>query len=174
MPENETRFLVQHELCKCKCRLNENECNSKQKWNHDDCRCECRELDHWISCKKGFKWNPSTYDCECDKARKISEYLDTKNCSCKKHLFGELVLACEDEMLNTIETTIVEKKVICEKNNCLIHTISLINICLFSLVCISISCHYYLRNKDVLSYQYKTNSVKEIDIKIVRITFSIT
>ena len=96
---------------------------------------------------------------------KFPEYLDTKNCSCKKHLFGKLVLACEDEMLNTIETTIVEKKAIYEKNNCLIHTISLINICLFSLVCISISCHYYLRNKDVLSYQWKMNSVKEINIK---------
>ena len=28
---NETRFLVQHESCKCKCKLNEIVCNSKQK-----------------------------------------------------------------------------------------------------------------------------------------------
>ena len=28
---NETRFLVQHELCEFKCRLNENTCNSKRK-----------------------------------------------------------------------------------------------------------------------------------------------
>ena len=28
---NETRFLIQHELCKCKCGLNESVCNSKQK-----------------------------------------------------------------------------------------------------------------------------------------------
>ena len=33
---NETKVLVQHELCKCKCRLNEIVCNSKQNWNHDD------------------------------------------------------------------------------------------------------------------------------------------
>ena len=26
---NETRFLVQHKLCKCKCGLNESVCNSK-------------------------------------------------------------------------------------------------------------------------------------------------
>ena len=32
---NETRFLVQHQLCECECRLNESVCNSKHKWNHD-------------------------------------------------------------------------------------------------------------------------------------------
>ena len=41
---NKTRPLVQHELCQCKCRLNEGVCNSKQKWNHDEYWCECQEL----------------------------------------------------------------------------------------------------------------------------------
>ena len=26
-------------------------------------------------------WNPSTCDCECNKASKITKYLDIKNCS---------------------------------------------------------------------------------------------
>ena len=30
-------FLVKHESCECKYRLNENLCDSKQKWNHDKC-----------------------------------------------------------------------------------------------------------------------------------------
>ena len=42
---NETRFLVQHESCNCKCELNESVCNSKQKWNHNKRWCECKELD---------------------------------------------------------------------------------------------------------------------------------
>ena len=41
---DETRFLVQNDSCKFKCRLNENACNSKQNWNHDEYRC-------WSSCK---------------------------------------------------------------------------------------------------------------------------
>ena len=45
-------------------------------------------------------WNPSKYDCECDKTFKIVEYLDIKNCSCKKRLFGKVVLAGKDEILN--------------------------------------------------------------------------
>ena len=28
---NETRFLARHDLCECKCKLNGNVCNSKQK-----------------------------------------------------------------------------------------------------------------------------------------------
>ena len=40
---NERRFLFQHELRECKCGLNESVCNSKQKWNHDECCCKCKE-----------------------------------------------------------------------------------------------------------------------------------
>ena len=42
---NETGFLVQHESCEWRCRLNESVYNSKQKWDHDECRCECKKLD---------------------------------------------------------------------------------------------------------------------------------
>ena len=54
------------------------------------------------------------YNCECNKVCKIEEYLDTKNFSCKKHLFGKLVLACEDGIRNTTETSLVDSKT-CEK-----------------------------------------------------------
>ena len=51
---NEARFLVQHEWCECKCRLNEIVCNSKKKWNYDKCWCECKELNNWSSCKGDY------------------------------------------------------------------------------------------------------------------------
>ena len=81
---SETRFLVEHESCECKCRLTENVCNSKQKWNHDKCQCEGKESVYWSSCKYDCMWNSSTCDCECDKASKIQEHLYIKNCL---HLF---------------------------------------------------------------------------------------
>ena len=46
-------------------------------------------------------WNPSTCDFECNKACKIGEYLDIKNCSCEKRLFDEIIIAYEDKILNT-------------------------------------------------------------------------
>ena len=44
-------------------------------------------------------------------ACKIDEYFDIKSCSCEKSLFGKLVLACEDEIINTNETSLDDKEV---------------------------------------------------------------
>ena len=60
-------------------------------------------------------WNSSTCDCECNNACKVDEYLDIKNCSCEKRLFGKLVIACKNEISNTTETPFDNKKVACEK-----------------------------------------------------------
>ena len=114
---NETRFIVQHESYKWKCELNESVCNLQQ------------------------KWNPSTCDCECNKACKIDEHLDTKNNI--KRLIGKLVLRCEDKILNTTETSPDDKKGTCEENDCLIHIIFLVIICLLLVVVISITFYYY-------------------------------
>ena len=48
-------------------------------------------------------WSSSTCDCECDKKCKIDKYLDTKDCSYKKHLPVKLVLEYEDEILNILK-----------------------------------------------------------------------
>ena len=120
---NETRLLVQHESCQCNGRLNKSVCNSKQKWNHNECWCECKELDDWGSFEKGYMWNPSICHCKCNKACKIDEYLDTKSCSCGKHLDGKLALECENKTLNRTETLLNDKKA-CAKRNYLIHIIS--------------------------------------------------
>ena len=85
-----------------------------------------------------YMCNPCTCDCKCNKTCKIDEYLDIENCSCQKYLFGKLVLGYEDEILNTTETLLYDKKVTCEKSNCLIHTTSLVVLCLL-LVFISIT-----------------------------------
>ena len=51
-------------------------------------------------------WNPSTCNCRCNKACKIDENLDSKNCyvNCLS-LIGKLLLEREDETLNTTETS---------------------------------------------------------------------
>ena len=53
----------------------------------------------------------STCNCECNKTCEINEYLVIKNCSCEKRLFVKLVLIYEDEVLNTTETSVYDKKV---------------------------------------------------------------
>ena len=80
---------------------------------------------------------------QSNKACKIDEYLDIRNCSCEKRLFSKLALACEDEILNTNETSFDDKKVTCEKNDYLIYMILLVITFSLLLVVISNSCCYY-------------------------------
>ena len=75
---NQTGHTEWHESCKCKCRLDVNICNNKQRWNEDKCRCECKELIDKGRCDKEFLWNPSSCDCECDISCDIRECLDYK------------------------------------------------------------------------------------------------
>ena len=42
-------------------------------------------------CEKGFIWNPSNCECECDKSCDVGEYLDYKNCICRNKLVDKLV-----------------------------------------------------------------------------------
>ena len=92
---NETRNVLWHESCKCVCRLNSSVCNSKQIWNSDTCRCDCNEdFAGIINCTKVYTWNPSTCECQCDMWCIPGQYLDHKNCICKKKLVGRVTEEC--------------------------------------------------------------------------------
>ena len=91
---NETRHIKWPKTCKCKCRLDASVFNNKQRWNKDKCRCECKELIDKRMCDEGFIWNPSNCECECDKLCDIGEYLDYKNCKCRKRIIIKLVKEC--------------------------------------------------------------------------------
>ena len=66
----------------CRCRLDPSFCNNNQRWNKDKCRYESKELTDKVICDKEFIWNPSNYECECDKSYDIFKYLDYKNGKC--------------------------------------------------------------------------------------------
>ena len=84
----EVKFLVQHDSSESKCRLNENVCSSKLKWNHDIyVNVNVKDYMIRVLVKKGYMWNPSTWDFDCDEAYKISENIDIKNFAVKKLSF---------------------------------------------------------------------------------------
>ena len=95
---NETRHIEWHEMCKCKCTLDESVCNNKQRWIEDKCRCEYKELIDKGVCDKGFIWSPSNCECECDKSCDTGEYLDYENCECRKKLADKLVEECTENI----------------------------------------------------------------------------
>ena len=104
---NETRNVLWHESCKCVCKLNSSICNNKQIWNSDTCRCDCNEdFAGMINCAKGYTWNPSIYECQCDTWCKPGQYLNHKNCICKNKLIGRLI----EECTNVINETMINNK----------------------------------------------------------------
>ena len=93
-------------------------------------------------CDKGFIWNPSNCECECKELCDVGEYLDCKNCKCRKILIDKLVEECSENIdgnkmiyngtLNGIPLNNYEK--IC--NSC---TVSIVLLVTFVIVSITIS-----------------------------------
>ena len=95
---NETRYIKWHETCKCRCIPDASICTNKQRWNEDKCRCECKELIDKGICDKGFNCNPSNCEFECDKSCDVGEYLDCKDCTCRKRLVYNLAEQCGEDI----------------------------------------------------------------------------
>ena len=165
----ETRHIKWHETCKCKCRLDAIICNNKQRWNKDKCRCGCKELMDKGRCDKGCIWNPSNCEYECDKSCYIGQYLDYKNCKCRKKLDDKLVKECSENIDgNEMIDNVNDYEKVC--NSC---TIYLVLFAIAFLIIIGISSafihfHWYLmiNIKDLNSNLLKIDkkSYKNIDI----------
>ena len=126
---NKAKNIKWHEACKSECRLDAIVCNNKQRWNNDKCRCECKELIDKDVCNKRFIWNPSNCKCECDKSCNISEYLDYKNCKCKKMLVNKLECNETIDEVKLTKITIAEN----ENENSYKHNSCIVYIVLFSI-----------------------------------------
>ena len=55
-------------------------------------------------CGKGYVWNPSNCECECDKSCSIGEYLDYSSCKGRKKLIDPLL---EERIENINETKLL-------------------------------------------------------------------
>ena len=51
---NESKKLIKHIPCECKCKFDGTKCKSNQWWNKDKYRCECKK--HNV-CEKDYVWN---------------------------------------------------------------------------------------------------------------------
>ena len=71
---------------------------------------ECKELIDKGVCDKGFIWNASKCECECDKFCNIGQYLDYSDFKCKKKLIGPLIEECTENDDETKLVNITVKK----------------------------------------------------------------
>ena len=57
-------------------------------------KIDYNRIEHKGRCDTWFIWNPSNCEFECDKSCDIGQYLDYKNCKCRKELISKLVAEC--------------------------------------------------------------------------------
>ena len=134
---NEIRHIKWHETCNCKCRLDASVCNNKQHWNKDKCCCGCKKLIDKGACDEGFIWNPSNCECECDKSCDVGEYLEYKNCKCRKNLVDKLTEKCIE---NIDEIKIASKNE--HKNKCSSCTLYIVLFSIFFTINIGIGAYF--------------------------------
>ena len=105
-----------------------------------------------INCTKGYTWNPSTCECQCDTWCKQGQYLDHKNCICKNKLIGRVI----EECTSIINETMINNKDNIDNNN----TIWNIFIGLFSVViligviCLCIIIFKCIKSKKLFKNKY--------------------
>ena len=142
---NEIRHMKWHKTCKCKCRVDASIYNNKQRSNDGKCRCECKELIEKGTCDRGFIWNPSNCKCECDKSCDIGEYVDYKNCNCRKKIIDKLVEECNEnihgnEMLYNETLDIISSNDNKTSNSCIVYIILFF---VFLIISISMAIYVY-------------------------------
>ena len=108
-------------------------------------------------CDKGYIWNPSSCECDCDKSCDFGEYLDL-DFKCRKILVDKLVEECNE---NVDEGKLTEIALFQHKNECACYyTVFIVLSVIVLNICIGISTYfvYYKhknRNKEKVSvYDY--------------------
>ena len=99
-------------------------------------------------CDKGYAWNPSNCECECDKSCDVGEYLDYEKCKCRKRLVDKLVDKCDE---NTDEVKIVSES----KHKCYSCILYILLFSIFLTINVGIATYFFY-------YKY-TNRNKEND-----------
>ena len=67
---------------------------------------------------KGYTWNPSACECQCDMWCKTGQYLDYKKCVCKSKLVGRVIGEC----INIINETVRNNRDNIANNNTTTYT----------------------------------------------------
>ena len=112
-------------------------------------------------CDKGFIWNPSNCECECDKLCDLGEYLDYKNCKCRTKLVEECSENIdENEMLynETLDVISLHKillnvyKNVC--NSCTIYIILFAAFLVTSTVINTVFAYFYCYSENNITNAY--------------------
>ena len=105
-----------------------------------------------INCTKGYTWNPSTCECQCDTWCKQGQYLNHKNCICKNKLIGRVI----EECTSIINETMINNKDNIDNNNAIWNIfIGLFSVViLIGVICLCIIIFKCIKSKKLFKNKY--------------------
>ena len=117
-------------------------------------------------CDKGFIWNPSNCECECDKNCDIGEYLDYKNCKCRKRLADKLIDICTEsiEEVKSAEIIPFENKNNYKYNSCIVYIALMIAVFrIFTGITIYlVYCNWSLITNNIYCFKFNNRNKKKL------------
>ena len=106
-------------------------------------------------CDKGYISNPSTCSREFDKLCDVGQYLDHKNCICRKRIVDKLV----EECINVIDgDTIYSKTLSIDMNDCPSHTPYIVLFSVFLLISVIVGStfiYFHWHSESLVQRTYK-------------------
>ena len=117
-------------------------------------------------CDKGFLWNPSNCECECDQVCGVGECLDYENCKCRKKLVAPLIEECTGTVVEVklAKLTLAENENSCKCNSCPVYIVLssiFFTINVGGIGAYFVSFHWYLE-KDVTRVDFDTRTQANI------------
>ena len=112
-----------------------------------------------INCIKGYTWNASTCECQCDTWCRPGQYLDHKNCICKNKLIGRII----EECTSIINETMINNKDNVDNNNTITNIFSgLFSLVLFAvIVCFCVFAYLkWIKGKKLCKNKYTYDTYK--------------
>ena len=88
---------------------------------------------------KGFTWNPSNSECECDKLCDVGEYWDYENCKCWKRLIDKLAEKCNENIDRNEMISVILNYWENVRGSCTVYIVLFV---IFFIISISISMFY--------------------------------
>ena len=108
---NESKILIKHISCQCKCKFDGRKHDSNQWLNNSKCWCECKKHIR----EKNYIWNPATCSCKNGKYLPSRSIIDDSLFTCDETIDAEAKL--NDEETKTVPTNFDEENITCNIQN---------------------------------------------------------
>ena len=108
-----------------------------------------------------FLWNPSSCSCECDRSCGIDQYLDYKNCVCKKKL--PMIYNLVEECINIVDGETFYEKTLDDCTSCALYIGLFVSFLVITVISGIFTYFYWYKKKNSDTNKVNCSSIGKIN-----------